>query len=44
LIDDLVDWRDDMPWYEAVLVRLFAPRELPIIIEGLIACGAGTLR
>lgn len=44
LIDDLVDWRDDMPWYEAVLVRLFAPRELPIIIEGLVACGAGTLR
>lgn len=39
LIDDLVEWRDDMPWYEAVLVDLFAPRELPMIMDGLIACG-----
>lgn len=40
LIDDLVEWREDMPWYEAVLVDLFAPRELPMIMDGLIACGA----
>ncbi len=44
LIDDLADWRDDIPWYEAVLVRLFAPPELPIIMDGLVACGAGMLR
>lgn len=39
LIDDLIEWRADMPWYEAVLVDLFAPRELPMIMDGLIACG-----
>ncbi len=39
LIDDLVEWRDEMPWYEAILVDLFAPPELPIIMDGLIACG-----
>ncbi len=41
LIDDLLDWRADMPWYEAVLVALFAPRELPMLMDGLIGCGAG---
>lgn len=39
LIDDLVEWRDEMPWYEAILVDLFAPQELPMIMDGLIACG-----
>lgn len=39
LIDDLVEWRDEMPWYEAILVDLFAPSELPMIMDGLIACG-----
>ncbi len=41
LIDDLIDWRDNMPWYEAVLVALFAPRELPMVMDGLIDCGRG---
>jgi len=41
LIADLVDWRANMPWYERVLVTLFAPRELPMVMDGLIACGAG---
>ena len=44
LIEDLVEWREDMPWYEAVLVDLFAPRELPMIMDGLIACGAQSPR
>lgn len=39
LIDDLVDWRAEMPGYEKVLVDLFAPSELPTIMDGLIACG-----
>lgn len=39
LIDDLIQWRTNMPWYEAVLVDLFAPRELPMVMDGLIACG-----
>lgn len=39
LIDDLIDWRDDTPWYERILVDLFAPRELPMVMDGLIACG-----
>jgi len=38
LIADLVDWRQSMPWYERVLVKLFAPRELPMVMDGLIAC------
>ncbi len=38
LIEDLVDWREDMPWYERILVNLFAPRELPMVMDGLIAC------
>lgn len=42
LIDDLIDWRDDMPWYERILVDLFAPREMPMVMDGLIACGART--
>lgn len=40
LIGDLVDWRENMPWYERVLVDLFAPGELPMVMDGLIACGA----
>lgn len=39
LIDDLIDWRENMPWYERVLVNLFAPSELPMVMDGLIACG-----
>lgn len=39
LLADLVDWRQNMPWYESVLVKLFAPRELPMVMDGLIACG-----
>ncbi|MBO6788057.1 MAG: hypothetical protein JJ900_14515 [Rhodospirillales bacterium] len=39
LIADLVDWRDNMPWYERILVDLFAPGELPEVMDGLIACG-----
>lgn len=42
LIDDLVEWREGMPWYEEVLVDLFAPPELPMIMDGLIACGGQT--
>ena len=38
LIADLVDWRENMPWYERILVNLFAPRELPMVMDGLIAC------
>ena len=44
LIDDLTEWRDDMPWYEAILVDLFAPPELPMIMDGLIACGGQSPR
>lgn len=43
LIDELIDWRENMPWYERILVNLFAPRELPMVMDGLIGCGA-TLR
>ncbi len=38
LIADLIDWRDTMPWYERILVNLFAPRELPMVMDGLIGC------
>jgi hypothetical protein len=38
LIADLTEWRADMPWYERLLVNLFAPRELPMVMDGLIAC------
>lgn len=38
LIADLIDWRENMPWYERLLVNLFAPRELPMVMDGLIGC------
>ena len=41
LIADLVDWRGNMPWYERILVDIFAPGELPMVMDGLIACGKG---
>jgi len=41
LIADLIDWRANMPWYERVLVDIFAPGELPMVMDGLIACGKG---
>jgi len=43
LIRDLGDWRKDMPWYERLLVKLFAPRELPMVMDGLIVCGKGLM-
>ncbi len=39
LIADLIGWRENMPWYERILVDLFAPREMPMVMDGLIACG-----
>ncbi len=41
LIADLIDWRDNMPWYERILVDIFAPGEMPMVMDGLIACGKG---
>jgi hypothetical protein len=41
LIADLVDWRENMPWYERILVDLFAPGEMPAVMDGLIDCGKG---
>ncbi len=39
LITDLIDWRENMPWFERILVDLFAPGDLPVVMDGLIACG-----
>lgn len=39
LIADLIEWRENMPWFERILVDLFAPGDLPEVMDGLIACG-----
>ena len=43
LINDLIDWRENMPWYERILVDIFAPGEMPMVMDGLIACGNGVM-